>query len=194
MPKKSVREMTRLERMRHSLSSRVFRAVLFGSILLGVICLLIGLGLYTVAVAKQDISTAFNLSQNASAILGKTVDTEDVSREVMTRYRSLSDREREDPYSEDYAARFADIYDRDDYKMISAVLSDFKNSSDVYDIYLAMYVRDPARSGALTDGTCAWETYTCKNGCGDFYLIPTYIVRYTDGSTMTKKVIIIRKI
>ncbi len=139
MPKKSVREMTRLERMRHSLSSRVFRAVLFGSILLGVICLLIGLGLYTVAVAKQDISTAFNLSQNASAILGKTVDTEAVSREVMTRYRSLSDREREDPYSEDYAARFSDIYDRDDYKMISAVLSDFKNSSDVYDIYLAMY-------------------------------------------------------
>ena len=47
------------------------------------------------------------------------------------------------------------------------------------------YVRDPARSGALTDGTCAWETYTCKNGCGDFYLIPTYIVRYTDGSTVS---------
>ncbi len=48
----------------------------------------------------------------------------------------------------------------------------------------ATYDRDPVRSGALTDGTCAWDTYTCKNGCGDFYLIPTYIVRYTDDSTV----------
>ena len=48
----------------------------------------------------------------------------------------------------------------------------------------AVYERDPVRSGALNDGTCTWETYTCKNGCGDFYLIPTYIVRYTDGATV----------
>ena len=142
MPKKSVREMTRLERMRHSLSSRVFRSVLFGSVLLGAICLLIGLGLYTAAVARQDISTAFNLSQNAHAILDKTVDTEALSREVMARYRSLSESERADPYSDAYAAHFADIYDREDFKMISAVLSDFKDSSDVYDIYLAMYDRE----------------------------------------------------
>ena len=44
------------------------------------------------------------------------------------------------------------------------------------------YERDLIRSGALTDGTCSWDTYTCKNGCGDYYLIPTYIVRYTDDS------------
>ena len=142
MPKKSVREMTRLERMRHSLSSRVFRSVLFGSVLLGVICLLIGLALYTAAVARQDISTAFNLSQNASAILDKTVDTEALSREVMARYRSLSDEQRADPYSEAYVAHFADIYDREDFRMIYDVLSDFKDSSDVYDIYLAMYDRE----------------------------------------------------
>ena len=139
MPKKSVREMTKLERMRHSLSSRVFRSVLLGSILLGVICALIGLGLYSVAVAKQDISTAFNLSRNASAILEKTADTEAVSREVMTRYRSLSDTDRTDPYSDAYTARFADIYDREDYQAIRSMLSDFRESSDVYAIYLAMY-------------------------------------------------------
>ena len=139
MPKKSVREMTMRERQRHSLSSRVFRAVLFGSVLLGAICLLIGLGLYTAAVARQDISTAFNLSQNAYAILEKTVDTKDLSREVMARYRSLSEAQRADPYSDAYAAFFAEICEREDYKMIRDVLSDFKDSSDVYDIYLAMY-------------------------------------------------------
>ena len=139
MPKKSVREMTKLERMRHSLSSRVFRAVLLGSVLLGVVCLMIGLSLYSIAVARQNISTAFNLSRNASAILHKTADTETLSREVMTRYRSLSEEERADPSSETYQAVFADLTEREDYKTTLSVLSDFKASSEVYDIYLAMY-------------------------------------------------------
>ena len=139
MLKKSVREMTMLERMRHSLSSRVFRAVLLGVVLLGVVCLLIGLSLYTIAVARQNISTAFNLSRNAAAILHKTVDTETLSREVMTRYRSLSEEERADPFSETYRAVFADLTEREDYKKTLSVLSDFIESSEVYDIYLAMY-------------------------------------------------------
>ena len=139
MPKISVREMTKLERMRHSLSNRMFRAVLLGSVLLGVVCLMIGLSLYSIAVARQDISTAFNLSRNASAILHKTADTEMLSREVMTRYRSLSEEERADPLSETYRAVFADLTERKDYKTILSVLSVFKESSEVYDIYLAMY-------------------------------------------------------
>ena len=44
------------------------------------------------------------------------------------------------------------------------------------------YNRDGARSGALVDGTCAWETYTCSHGCGDFYVVPTYIALFTDGT------------
>ena len=48
----------------------------------------------------------------------------------------------------------------------------------------AHYDRDAVRSGALGDGTCTWDTYTCNNGCGDFYLIPVYIARYSDGSTI----------
>ena len=163
MPKKSVREMTKLERLRHSLSNRVFRSVLLGSVLLGAICLLIGLGLYTAAVARQDISTAFNLSRNASAILAKTADTEAVSREVMARYRSLSEAERADPYSDAYAARFADIYDREDYQMISSVLADFKESSEVFAIYLAMY--DPKTDAIvyIVDPEPDPENY-CKPG------------------------------
>ena len=136
MPKKSVREMTMLERMRYSLSSRVFRAVLLGTVLLGVVCLLIGLSLYTIAVAGQNISTAFNLSRNASAILRKTADTETLSREVMTRYRSLSEEERADPSSENYQAVFADLTEREDYKTILSVLSDFKNTISVHNIIL----------------------------------------------------------
>ena len=165
MPRKSVREMTMLERMRYSLSSRVFRAVLLGTVLLGVVCLLIGLSLYTIAVARQNISTAFNLSRNASAILHKTADTETLSREVMTRYRSLSEEERADPSSEAYKAVFADLTEREDYKTIFSVLTDFKESSEVYDIYLAMYdsennamvyISDPDTKNPYEPG--AWES------------------------------------
>ncbi len=139
MPKKSVREMTKLERMRYSLSSRVFRAVLIGSILLGIVCLMIGLSLYTVAVAQQDISTAFNLSRSACSVLNRASDARPLSREVMRRYLSLSESERADPLSAAYRARFSDLTEREDYQMLLSVLTDFKQSSDVYDIYLAMY-------------------------------------------------------
>lgn len=171
MPKKSVRDMTKQERRRHSLSGRMFRSVLFGSVMLGLICLLIGLSLYTVAVAKQDISTAFNLSRNAAAVLNKTTDTETLSREVMERYRSLSDEERADPYSEEYTAHFTDIYDREDYRKIFSVLSDFQDSSDVFAIYLAMYdkktdaivyIVDPVSDPDLQCKPGEWESVDHK--------------------------------
>ncbi len=169
MPKKSVREMTKLERMRHSLSSRIFRFVLLGSVLLGAVCLIIGLSLSTAAVARQDISTAFNLSRNASAVLYRAADTEPLSREVMNRYRSLSEAERADPSSESYKAHFSDLTEREDYKMILSVLSDYRNSSDVYDIYLAMYdsrsdamiyIADPDPNDPYEPG--AWESVEHK--------------------------------
>ena len=146
MPKKSVREMSKLERLRHSLSGRIFRFVVLGSVLLGLVCLLIGLSLYSVAVASRDISTAFNLSRNAAAVLSKATDTEPLSREIMERYRSLSASEREDPYSEAYQAHFADLTEREDYHMILSVLNIYRQSSDVYDIYLAMY---DSKTGAM---------------------------------------------
>ena len=165
MAKKSIREMTRLERMRYSLSSRISRFMLLGSVLLGIVCLLIGLSLYTVAVARQDISTAFNLSRNASAILYKASDTVSLSSEVMNRYRSLPESERADPSSESYKAHFSDLTEREDYKMILSVLNDYRESSDVYDIYLAMYdintdamvyIADPDVNNPLAPGT--WES------------------------------------
>lgn len=169
MAKKSVREMTKLERMRYSLSSRISRFVLLGSILLGIVCLLIGLSLYTVAVARQDISTAFNLSRNASAILYKASDTVSLSSEVMNRYRSLPESERADPSSESYKAHFSDLTEREDYKMILSVLNDYRESSDVYDIYLAMYdiktdamvyIVDPDVNDPYEPG--AWESVEHK--------------------------------
>ena len=47
------------------------------------------------------------------------------------------------------------------------------------------YDRDASHSGALADGTCSWETYTCNHGCGDFYVVPTYVALYSDGTPIS---------
>ncbi len=169
MPKKSFMEMTKLQRMRYSLSSRIFRFVILGAVLLGVVSLIIELSLYTIAVAEQDISTAFNLSRNASAIMYKSADIETISREVMKRYRSLSEEEKADPFSESYKARFYDLKDWEDYDKILSVLNDFFESSDVYDIYLGMYDRDSDAMVYIADPDSndsydpgAWESVNHK--------------------------------
>ena len=46
MPKKTIKEMSELERRRHSLEAKTFHAVLMGSLILGVMSLILGLGLY----------------------------------------------------------------------------------------------------------------------------------------------------
>ena len=46
MPEKSVRQMNYLQRQHYSLGARTFRTTIFGSVILGITALIIGLGLY----------------------------------------------------------------------------------------------------------------------------------------------------
>ena len=59
MPEKTVREMNDRERLHYSLAARVFHSALMGSVVLGLVALLIGLGLYTNALVGQYIGEAF---------------------------------------------------------------------------------------------------------------------------------------
>ena len=66
---KNYREMSAAERRRHSLSAKLFRDAVLGSLALGILSLVIGLGLYAAAMAGQYIGIAFNLSRNAAGIV-----------------------------------------------------------------------------------------------------------------------------
>ena len=57
------------DRKKRSLSTKVFRMFLLGTVVLGLILALIGLALYSIAVGSQYISTSFNLSRSASMVL-----------------------------------------------------------------------------------------------------------------------------
>ena len=127
------------DRKKRSLSTKVFRMFLLGTVVLGLILALIGLALYSIAVGGQYISTSFNLSRSASMVLQEVEDPEPLCGEVMDRYMSMTKDERAGVETEEYEARFADIAEREDYKKIRTTLGHFLESSDVYDIYLAMY-------------------------------------------------------
>ena len=142
MPKKTVREMSKLERRRYSLESKTFRSTIMGAIVLGFAALVIGLGVYSYTLVHQYITEAFNLSKSASAIMQEVIDVEPIANDVMTDYHALSEEERAEVRDGEYPERFAAYEKREDYKMIHKVLDDFANAVDIDDIYLAMYDRD----------------------------------------------------
>lgn len=142
MPEKSVREMSKLERKHYSLESRVFHAAVFSAIALGLVALIVGLGLYTYALVGQYVGDAFSLSKSAAAIMNQATDAKALAADVMSVYRSLSEEEREGSRTDAYRSNYDEITSREDYLTLRILLRDFLDSSDMNDIYFAVYDRD----------------------------------------------------
>ena len=142
MSEKSIALMTDKEKKYHSLSTRVFRLVLLGASIMGILLLLLGMFLYSLAVANQYISTSYTLAHSAAEVLQKSEDVQALANEVTGRFRSMTDAERSDVDSEAYESRFADVQERKDFISIRTTLGYFLESSDVYDVYLAFYDRE----------------------------------------------------
>ena len=142
MPEKSVREMGKWQRVHHSLSATVFRTLVKGTVILALIALLIGLGLYSFALTSQNISEAFHIANTVALALEPMADTEQMALDTMMIYRSLTPAERSQTGTEDYRARFASVSEREDYRAAQELLGEIVRDSEVYDIYVAMYDRD----------------------------------------------------
>ena len=163
MPVKSVREMSALERRHHSLEARVFHAAMLGSVILGVVSLLIGLGLYSYALTGQYIGEAFGLTRSTALIVNEVTDPEQLSEDVMTVYRSLTDAQRANPDREDYQALYESVAKSEGYQYLLTVLRVFRDSSDVYDLYLGVYDRETSALIYLADPEEDPE-YACPPG------------------------------
>ena len=151
MPEKTVREMNDRERLHYSLAARVFHSALMGSVVLGLVALLIGLGLYTNALVGQYIGEAFGLSRSAAAVVEQVIDTQSLSSDVMEIYHSLSEEERAEPRSDEFRAHFSHITEKEDYWVLRAILKEFLAASDVNDIYFAVYDRETGAIVYVTD-------------------------------------------
>ncbi len=168
MPKKTIKEMSELERRHHSLEAKTFHAVLMGSLILGVMSLILGLGLYVYSLGNQYINEAFELTKNAEGVIENVGDVRDICNETLDIYHSLSDEERA-VQDEEYFARFDTVTKSEVYPHVIDFLLEYYASSDVNDIFIAMYdeetqalvyVADPDDKRPLRTG--AWEDETAK--------------------------------
>lgn len=147
MPKKSIREMSKIEKQHYSLASKTFRSTIIGAIVLGVAALIIGLGAYTYALVHQYITEAYNISKSACEILKDNDNVEKLTNSIMADFRAMTDAEREQVYTPEYRERFSHYTKREDFKEIHKVLESLGNAVDIEDIYLATY--DPEHNALV---------------------------------------------
>ena len=152
MPEKSIRDMSVLERRRHSLAAKTVRSTLMISFLMAVIALLIGLGFYGYDLSKEYIKNAFDIARNVSASLETGNDPQPYVDEIMGIYRSLSAEERQATGTDAYRARFSEATSGEAFKkVLAAMYYEHSRTSDDYVIYLAMYDRDTRAMVYLAD-------------------------------------------
>ena len=169
MPEKSVREMSSLARRHYSLEGKVFRSTVKIAVILGLVLLLVGLGLYSFSLARQYISHAFYLSQSAAASVTRDAHTAALADEVMKIYRSLDSAALETVGTDAYRERYRTVLENDEYSRLIEILPAFSRSEDVSDVYIAMYdeetcalvyIVDPDEEDRLYPGE--WESVDPK--------------------------------
>ena len=158
MPEKTVREMSRLERARHSLANRVFHSTIFGSIILGLTAMAIGLGLYTYALAGQHIREATILSRTAAMTVDRMSIAPVMIERVMDVYRGLSEEERAQTGTEEYRLRFSRVSAANAYHKLRAALLAFQSESGSNAVYLGVYDRETSALVYVCDPNCSEET------------------------------------
>ena len=150
MPDKSVRDMNKFEKLHYSLASRTFHAALRAAIILGLVALLVGLGLYGFSLTNQYISEAFDLAKSTGSIAAKVVDPAEIAAKTMDVYYEAIEAGAE-PGTDGYYALFSEIENDPDYRQLISILKDFNDSSEVNDVYFAMYDDDGGRIVIIAD-------------------------------------------
>ena len=171
MPEKSVREMSVLERKHFSLAAKTFRASAMGCALLGLVALIVGLGLYALALSGQYIRHAFDIASYASVSATHGADSVGLAEDVMTIYRGLSEADRQKNGTQEYRDLFSSLNMEkgSDFDILTHMLRTFVHNNDVDYVYLAMYdedtcamvyVVDPDETEPMYPGE--WESVTRK--------------------------------
>ena len=166
MPKKTIREMSERERRHYSLETKTFRAVLMSSLILGIVSLIVGVGLYAYSLGNHFIDQAFGVTKNASTIIGNALDITSTCVQTTTIYNSIPEEERQ-VQDDAYFARFSEVTETQEYSTAMRLLRDFKDNDDISDIFIAMYdeeycrlvyIADPDEARPCPTGT--WEEET----------------------------------
>ena len=105
MARKSVREMDKHQRRRHSINSKTFIITLLLTLGIGVTVLLVGFGLYLNSTYYQVCISMWN-SANAEAVILNEENITDKCNQILDIFDSFTEEERGDGSSEEYKAAF----------------------------------------------------------------------------------------
>ena len=141
MPEKTVREMGALERKHYSLAARVFHASALHSAILGLLCFLIGFGMYLNTLAQQSMKTAYDAAQEILTAVRAEVEPGEYSARTMEVYRSLEDAERNGDASN---ADYLTISEDPGYKKMKDILCAHR-TEEMSDFFFAVPDEDAGR-------------------------------------------------
>ena len=154
-----------------SLLTKVGRMTLISYLLLGLIMLVIGLSLYTMALIDNYITESFSLARSTSVIAERIADNEELSGRVLDIYRGMSEEERNNQFSAEYRNKFVGIENEKEFKRLRSALRTMKENSDVEYLYtgiydpdtqVLLYICDPDENPATACGVGEWEKVTEK--------------------------------
>ena len=164
--RKSIKDMTPRQIRRHSLTRKVIRSTLGWTIVLGIISMLFGCVLYMIPVIGDYIGEVDRMLTSSTTMAQHSEETKDLIRDVMGIYDDMSEEEREQSGTEEYSERFASVAASENYKKLQEILLDFRDSSQLKEIYLAnydrgnrriVYICDPGPKGKKGFGPGEWE-------------------------------------
>ncbi len=133
------------EKKRYSISAKIFRTIIAGAVILGIVVLFIGSALYGVALTEQYIRLASDMSHQAVVTATHGADSVSLASEVMRRYASLGEELKKDPNDPAYRAVFSDLEETENYDVLLHMLAAFLENSEVYDVYIGMYDGENSR-------------------------------------------------
>ncbi len=169
MPEKSVREMSARERRHNSIEAKMFRGMWLICVVLGIVLLITGLGLYSYSLVSQYISHAYHLTRIAAQSVSRGTDIAPFADGVMRTYRSLTPEQREMVGTAEYTELFAEARENHAYDTLIHMLPQYSQSDEVTDVYVGMYdqetgalvyIADPDKVDVRNIGD--WEEVTSK--------------------------------
>ena len=137
MTEKSGREMSARQRARNSLASRVFRILTVHSLLLGLLCFLIGLGMYLDALMQRSMTEAGETAQSILTRVCAEVDPSVYAARTLGIFRETGGKKPSEEEEAAYYANFAEISEDADYQRMRELLRSSR-TEEMSDNFLAV--------------------------------------------------------
>ena len=125
-----------------SLSGQVIRNTIIGTVFIGLVGLLVGLGTFVHTLITENIWDDFEVAKTAAVMAEDSTDPEGIAKQTMGIYLGLSEEERAGIGTKEYYAHFVPVMESTAYKRLYTVLHHFRTLYGVNDVYYVVYDRN----------------------------------------------------